>query len=72
VLTLIPQFRNAPPALTATQPITIGSANKLLANTSSWESVSDDAGFAFRTASAQTIPKYRSALDFLSQEDLSK
>jgi len=72
VLTLRPQFRNAAPALAETQAITIGGANKQLANTSSWKSVIDDARFAFRASSTQPARGYRSALEFLSQEDLSK
>lgn len=72
VLALLPEFRKAPPAPAEPQPITIGSANELLANTSSWKSVIDDSGFAFRASSTQPPRKYQSALEFLGQEHLSK
>jgi hypothetical protein len=69
---LLPQFRRVPSGSALPQPITIGSANNLLANSSSWKEAIDDAGFAFRSSRANVAPFRRSALEFLSQEDLSK
>jgi hypothetical protein len=71
VLLLIPQFRREAPALAEQQPITIGSANQLLARSSSWNMI-DDAGFAFRSSQARVSPRHRSVLEFLGREDLSK
>jgi hypothetical protein len=69
---LIPQFRRVPSGSAVPQPMTIGSANSLLANSSSWKEAIDAAGFAFRSSQANVAPLRRSALEFLSQEDLSK
>lgn len=69
---LLPQFGRVPSESAASQPITIGSANNLLANSSSWKEAIDDAGFAFRSSGTNVAPFPRSALEFLSQEDLSK
>ena len=72
MLMAVPQFRRAQSAWAEPQLITIGSANKLLANSPSWKSVIDDAGFAFRSSPAKPSPHLGSALEFLSREDLSK
>lgn len=69
---LLPRFRGVPLESATPHPITIGSANNLLANSSSWKEVIDDAGFAFRRSPADVAPVPGSALEFLSQEDLSK
>lgn len=69
---LFPQFRRVPSESPTPQPVTIGSANNLLASSSSWKEAIDDAGFAFRSSPASVAPVPRSALEFLSQEDLSK
>lgn len=69
---LIPQFRRVPSGPAVPQPITIGSANHLLANSSSWKEAIDDVGFAFRSSQVNVAPLRRSALEFLSQEDLSR
>ena len=71
VLLLILRFRREAPALIETHPITIGSANQLLAGSSSWN-LTDDAGFAFRASTVKFIPRQTSALEFLGREDLSK
>lgn len=49
-------------------PFTIHRADALLANTSNWQSVLDDTGFTPGPSPPQ--PKTRSALEFLSQENL--
>lgn len=72
VLSLAARFGGFRPALAEPQTITMGSASDMLANTSSWKAVIDDAGFAFRTSRANAAPGRRSTLEFLSQEDLSK
>lgn len=69
---ILPQFNRAPSRPAMPQPITLGSANNLLVNASSWKEALDDAGFAFRSSPAEVLPFRRSALEFLSQEDLSK
>lgn len=68
---LIAQFRRVPSGSHGPQLITIGSANDLLAKSSSWKEAIDDAGFAFRSSRADVTLR-RSALEFLSQEELSK
>ena len=65
------QFDRIGPVLVESQPITIGSANQLLTRSSSWNSLIDDPGFAFR-ARQNDIPRRQSALEFLSQEDSSQ
>jgi len=63
-------IRRMPP-LSQPSLITIRSANQLLAGASSWKSVIDDAGFAFSSSSTNVVPRHKSALEFLGQEDLS-
>jgi hypothetical protein len=80
VLLVLPHFRHvsAPvgdpeiPVTLEMQPITLGNANALLVNASSWKKAIDDAGFAFRPSLKRTGPGRQSALEFLSQEDLSQ
>lgn len=69
---LLPQLRRTPSEPAVPPPVTIGSANHLLANSSSWKVAIDDAGFAFRSSPANVARFRRSALEFLGQEDLSK
>jgi hypothetical protein len=70
-LLLLPLFRSRA-RVEEPAPITIGSANKLLANSSSWKSTIDDPGFAFRSDAAKVVPGRESALEFLGREDLTK
>ncbi len=69
-LLLLPRFGRGPSALDEPQPITFGGANELLTGSSSWKVVIDDAGFAFRPSSANIAPRHKSAIEFLSQENL--
>lgn len=69
---LLPQLRRVPPKADLPPPITIGTSNHSLAHSSSWKVAIDDAGFAFRSTPANAVPLGRTALQFLSQEDLSK
>jgi len=71
-LLVVPRSRRLPSGPAVPEPITIGSANSLLATSSSWKEAIDDAGFAFRSSREDVAPFSRSALEFLSQEDLSK
>lgn len=69
VLSLAP-FRLARQETAVPEPNTIGGANLLLANSPSWKSAIDEAGFAFRPSTPPIAPNNRSALEILSQENL--
>jgi hypothetical protein len=69
---LLRQSPPVPAELSEQQPITIGSANQLLARSSSWKEVIEDSGFAFRTLRTGDAPLSGSALELLSQQELSK
>jgi hypothetical protein len=71
VLSLVP-LRRAGQEDAVLEPNTIGGANLLLANSPSWKSAIDEAGFAFRPAPKPHAPNHRSALEILSQEHLKK
>ena len=64
--------QRVPPARAGLQPMTIGSANQFLANSTSWRSALDDPALAFQSSSAIPAPRRGSALEFLSQENLSQ
>jgi hypothetical protein len=70
-LVLLFQLRRIAPVRVEPEPITIGSANKLLTRSSSWNSLIDDPGFAFRSW-ANVTTRRGGALEFLGQEDFSK
>ena len=72
VLLLIPQFRRVPAAPLEAEPITAGKANTMLIHAASWKEMIDDAGFAFQPPVKRMEPGRQSALEFLSQETLSK
>jgi len=72
VLLLIPQFRHVPATPVGAEPITAGKANAMLVHAASWKEMIDDAGFAFRPPVKRMEPGRQSALEFLSQEELSK
>jgi len=72
VLLLIPQFRQLPVSPVEAEPITAGRANAMLVHAASWKEMLDDAGFAFQPSVKRMEPGRQSALEFLSQETLSK
>ncbi len=62
-----------PPGPAAGSPMTFGNANALLVTADSWKSVIDDAGFHFRAhGDGSRRSAGRSAIRYLSQEDLSR
>ena len=69
---LAPPLHRETPRTALPPTITIGSANDLLARSSSWKAAMDDAGFAFRSSPSHAARFRRTAIQFLSQEDLSK
>ena len=71
VLSLVPS-RRAGQKAAVLEPNTIGGANLLLANSPSWKSAINEAGFAFRPSPKPFAPNHRSALEILSQETLKK
>ena len=69
---LIPQFHRSPAASIEPRRLTIGSANRRLVNSSSWNLLLEDVDLVSRPASRSALTRRGSVLEFLSQEDLSQ